>query len=70
MRISEQGQITIPNHLRDRFGMNPNVEIEITPAGDGLLIRKRTARQHPVERVYGILKGGKIDEYLSEARGQ
>ena len=70
MRISEQGQITIPKHLRDRFGMNPNVEIEITPAEDGLLIRKRTACQHPVERVYGILKGGKTDEYLKEVRGK
>ena len=31
MRISERGQITIPKHLRDRFGMNQNVEVEITP---------------------------------------
>ena len=31
MRISEQGQITIPKHLRERFGMDPNVEVEITP---------------------------------------
>ena len=29
MRISERGQITIPKPLRERFGMNPNVEVEI-----------------------------------------
>ena len=54
MRISEQGQITIPKHLRDRFGMNPNVEVEIAPTEQGLLIRKQAAGKHPVERVaYG-----------------
>lgn len=29
MKISERGQITIPKHLRERFGMNHNVEVEI-----------------------------------------
>ena len=32
MRISKRGQVTIPKPLRDRFGMNPNVEVEIIPA--------------------------------------
>lgn len=31
MRISKRGQITIPKALRDQFGLNHNVEIEITP---------------------------------------
>lgn len=31
MIISERGQITIPEVLRDRFGLNHNVEVEITP---------------------------------------
>ena len=30
MRISERGQLTIPKELRDRFGMNKDVEVEIT----------------------------------------
>ena len=37
MRISERGQITIPKHLRDRFGMYHNVEVEICPTEQGLL---------------------------------
>ena len=69
MRISEQGQVTIPKHLRDRFGMTANVEVDITPTEQGLLIRKRPAGKHPVERVYGILNGGNTDEYLDEVRG-
>lgn len=51
MRISEQGQVTIPKHLRDRFGMTANVEVEISPTEKGLLIRRRPAGKHPVERV-------------------
>lgn len=73
MRISERGQITIPKALRDRFGMNRNVEVEITPTEDGLLIRKRVAAQHPVDRVAGILDGvfdEDIDAYIEEIRGR
>ncbi len=71
MRISERGQITIPKHLRERFGMYHNVEVEITPTEKGLLIQKRTTAQHPVERVYGILgRGGSTDEYIEEIRGR
>lgn len=70
MRISERGQITIPKALRDRFGMHHNVEIEITPAEQGLLIQKRTTAQHPVDRVSGILdRAFDVDEYVAEIRG-
>ena len=62
MRISERGQITIPKRLRDRFGMNRNVEVEIVPADNGLLIRKRSAAEHPVDRVYAILGRAKGDD--------
>ena len=71
MRISERGQITIPKRLRDRFGMSQDVEVEITPTEDGLLIHKRTASQHPVDRVSGILDGVvDVDQYIEEIRGR
>lgn len=70
MRISERGQITIPKSLRERFGMTHNVEVEITPTDRGLLIEKRTTKEHPVERIYGILgQGGNSDDYIEEIRG-
>ena len=71
MRVSERGQITIPKALRDRFGMNHDVEVEITPTSKGLLICKRTTAEHPVERVYAILDHpGNTDEYLEAIRGR
>ncbi len=76
MRISERGQITIPKHLRERFGMHHNVEVEVTPIERGLLIQKRASAQHPVDRVYGILgkdalgRGISVDDYIEEVRGR
>ena len=71
MRISERGQITIPKALRERVGMNHNVEVEITAVADGLLIRKRTMGQHPVDAVFGMLgEGGSTDDYLEDIRGR
>ena len=71
MKISERGQITIPKELRDRFGMHKDVEVEITPTEQGLLIQKRTAAKHPVERVSGILDGiADVDQYIDEMRGR
>jgi AbrB family looped-hinge helix DNA binding protein len=55
MRISERGQITIPKHLRERFGLNHDVEVEITATDAGLLIHKRIESKHPVDQIYGIL---------------
>ena len=51
--------------------MNKDVEVEITPTEHGLLIQKRTAAKHPVERVSGILDGlVDVDQYIEEIRGR
>ncbi|MDE0137667.1 MAG: AbrB/MazE/SpoVT family DNA-binding domain-containing protein [bacterium] len=71
MRISERGQITIPKRLRERFGLNHNVEVELTPTEGGLLIHKRSAARHPVEQVYAILDSSQdTDDYIEEIRGR
>lgn len=71
MRISKRGQVTNPKALRDAFGMKPNVDVMITPGQDGLLIQKRTAAKHPVDRIYGILAGGgRTNDYIEKIRGR
>jgi len=72
MRISKRGQITIPKALRDRYELHPGVEVEVVPTEHGLLIRKDTAVQHPVDRFCGILDGAglDVDEYIEEIRGR
>ena len=71
MKISERGQITIPKVLREKFGLNPNIEVDMTPTIDGILVRKRTQSEHPVDRVYGILnRPADTDDYIEEIRGR
>lgn len=70
MRVSERGQITIPKHLRQRYGLTKDTEVEITATDTGLLIRKRTSSLHPVDALRGVLrKPSSSDEYLNEVRG-
>jgi bifunctional DNA-binding transcriptional regulator/antitoxin component of YhaV-PrlF toxin-antitoxin module len=71
MKISDRGQITIPNNFRKRFGLNKNVEIEFVPTDQGLLIQKMSRKRHPVETVIGILKkASDSDRYIEEVRGR
>lgn len=54
--------------------MHHNVEVDISPTKQGLLIRKRTTVEHSVDRVYGILgkgaQGVGVDDYIEELRGR
>ncbi|MCY4093849.1 MAG: AbrB/MazE/SpoVT family DNA-binding domain-containing protein [Gammaproteobacteria bacterium] len=73
MRISERGQITIPKTLRDRFGMHHNVEVELLPTENGLLLQKRSTSSHPVDRMIGIFTDfgyESTDEFIEEIRGR
>jgi bifunctional DNA-binding transcriptional regulator/antitoxin component of YhaV-PrlF toxin-antitoxin module len=71
MKISDRGQITIPNNFRKRFGLNRNVEIEFVSTDQGLLIQKRSQEKHPVDSVVGILKkSSSTDRYIEEVRGR
>ena len=71
MGISRQGRFSLPARMNDQFGLNQNVEADITPTARGLLIQEKSEAQHPVERVYGILDGiCDVDGYLEEIRGR
>ena len=78
MRVTEQGQITIPKLLRDRFGLDCGAEVEITATEDGVLIRRWPEDADPIDRVSGILTrmGGPavdiedVDEYIESIRGR
>ena len=77
MRVSGRGQVTIPKPLRDRFGLHPDVEVEMTPADDGLLIRtcangERDIGETEEALLYGWLKEvdwGERTARLHEAGG-
>ncbi len=71
MKISERGQLTIPKQFREHYGLNSNVEVEIIPQDRGILITKRSTKQHPAREVFGILgKNLDTDTLIEELRGK
>ncbi len=54
MRVTERGQVTIPKSIRDRFGFEPETEVEfIVQEGAVLLVHRGGARREAVQRLYG-----------------
>jgi AbrB family looped-hinge helix DNA binding protein len=39
MRVTAKGQITIPQELRRRYGLEPGTEVEVVPGEDGAVVR-------------------------------
>ena len=39
MRLTSKGQVTIPQHIRDRLGCFPRTEVEFEVDGDAVRIR-------------------------------
>lgn len=67
--VSEKGQVTIPKQLRDRLGITPGQELDIT-AEDGILVARKVRQRGAVDAVYGILPlPGGTDAVLDELRG-
>jgi antitoxin PrlF len=67
--VSEKGQVTVPKPLRDRFDIRPGDELDFSEE-DGRLVVLKSARQDPVETVYGSVDlGQSTDEIIRELRG-
>jgi AbrB family looped-hinge helix DNA binding protein len=45
MRITSKGQVTIPQAIRERFGLLPDTEVEFVVKGDKVQIVKASARR-------------------------
>lgn len=68
-RVSDKGQITVPKALRDRLGIRPGDELDLTDDGGRLLVVKAVASD-PVAGVYGILGTDlDTDRIVEELRG-
>jgi bifunctional DNA-binding transcriptional regulator/antitoxin component of YhaV-PrlF toxin-antitoxin module len=71
MKMTERGTITVPKHLRERYGLGPNVDIEFVPDEKGLILKKKVKGQDPVSKWRGVLKTPPdVDAYIEEVRGR
>lgn len=59
MRVTSKGQVTIPQAIRERFGLLPETEVEFQVVGNTLrLVKARRARRHGrAEATIGRLRG-------------
>ena len=74
MRVTSRGQVTIPRHIRERYGFLPHTEVELVEEAGTVVLRKgkgssRQAREW-IRRYRGSLKGGlTTDELMRLTRG-
>jgi AbrB family looped-hinge helix DNA binding protein len=72
MRVTSKGQVTIPQAIREEFGIQPGVEVEFAVDGDAIRIVKVTGsrRGHTiVDRLRGSGHGRmSTDEILAHTR--
>ena len=70
--VTTKGQVTIPKALRDKFGIEPGVEVDFVATADGIRLRKVVDHSKP-RAVLGCLKrelaGRTAAEWLDELRG-
>jgi antitoxin PrlF len=52
--VSEKGQITVPKPLRERLGIRPGDQLDLTEE-HGRLVMKKAIASDPVAAAYGIL---------------
>jgi len=72
VKVGADGQIVIPRKLRERYGLLPDVEIELVPDTEGIHIKRKACAVRAVKQVYGILKkkNSLTDHYIEDIRGR
>jgi AbrB family looped-hinge helix DNA binding protein len=69
-RVSSKGQITIPAELREDLGLREGTLVVFERRPEGAMLRKGTTGEHPVDKVFGLLKlQTSVDVLLDAVRG-
>lgn len=67
--VGERGQVTIPKPVRDRLGLRPGQQVEVTEEA-GRVILEKVVDDDAILRLYGTLKLPRsVDEIIDEMRG-
>lgn len=49
MLVTSKGQVTIPQRIRNRYGLKPGTAVEFVTQGDKVRIQPRKRAQNPVD---------------------
>lgn len=72
-KLTAKGQVTIPQRVRRRLGLQPGSEVsfELTAEGKVLLVPERAPPKSPFARLRGSAKLGlSTDEIMALSRGE
>ena len=58
MKITEKGQVTIPQRLRQAYGLLPNTEVILEAGEDCVVLRSRLSRRGLVRERIRRARGG------------
>ena len=78
MRVTTKGQVTIPQHIRERLGIVPGTEVDFELDGDGARIRRADRRSRGEAIVERLRSAGATartsrmttDELMALTRGE
>jgi AbrB family looped-hinge helix DNA binding protein len=59
LKISPQGQLTLPRDLRERLHVQPGSRVAVSVSDNGVL---RVSDKPPIAAYFGTLKGAWLDE--------
>ena len=76
MRIDDHGQVTIPKHIRDQFGLAPRTEKEFRVVNGNIVLRKAPKKLNLDKwkghcgKTFAQLGYSTVDKFMDEVRGQ
>ncbi len=67
-KITGKGQVTIPESIRDSFGLHPGCDVEFV-IEKGKVIIRREVKKGKVEKWQGIMSlNSEVDEFIESLR--
>ena len=76
MKIGERGQVTIPKSLRERFGLEPETEVEFQVVNNSILLRKKprklalTRWKGRCRKSFEELGFARVVDFIEDVRGR
>lgn len=76
MKIGERGQVTIPKKIRERFGLNPETEVEFRVVNGSVVLRKAPKKldlrkwKGRCKDSFAELGYSSVDKFVDDVRGR
>ena len=74
MNITSKGQVTIPQAIRNRFGLKPGTSVEFVTEGNKVVLmpkrRTRTPAEDWLKEATGAVKGKTTEGVMRLTRGE